>query len=263
MLFQVCVEVPEQGHEVGASPPLEVEKLRQAEERLESYRRATTVLREAINAKGANLSEDALLDEYATAVESLPTAQPFPPIKMSRDLSLTGGHGGFWSFTEMVACPPLDTSESIDLYCLFYGCSKLKALPTHLDLSNAIKLDYFMSKSGVVEASIDAVEALSVSFLADGCQSLKSLYLHSPKCTNYSSVVRSCMNLTDLRINGLKASLSLLGTAVTMESVTYIIEHAQQAISGAILTLPRAMERTMPEELIEQAVEKGFEVTFK
>lgn len=203
--------------------------MEQTERELTRILRAKDALRTALNDKGASLGEGDLLDDYAPAVQSLPTAQP---------IKLVDGNN-FQGWSKLTTLPLIDASTLTTAYCLAYRCANLQSV------------------------SLDLPKATNASHLLDSCTSLQSATLNLPEATSAKNLLNACGRLSDIKLSGLKCSLSLLGTAVTFQSVTYIIEHAQEAISGAIITLPRAMERTMPEELIEQAVEKGFEVTFK
>lgn len=263
------------------------------EQELTRIQGAKSALRDAILAKGGTLNEDARIDEYAPAVHSLPSgsgqAEAIPPIKIYGNLRNNngqGGSGGFWGFIDMEVCPPIDTSGLINAYGLFYRCRSLSALPESLDLGRATSIDFLISESGIGSANIVAPVATSAIKLAYNCPNLTSLTIDLPSCTNASDLVMSCPKLTNIeaklpectnvgnmlsncpktssiKISELKCSLSLLGTAVTIESVQYIVEHAQEAMEGAILTLPSSIERSLPEETMEMALEKGFEVAFR
>lgn len=140
----------------------------------------------------------------------------------------------------MIESPPIDVSTLTDAYCLYYDCRKLETVqPIELPLCT------------------------TTEYMFGNCSSLRTIDLDIPKCTNTSNIFTGCAKLANIRIKRLQCSLSLVGTAVTAESVQYIVEHAQEAMDGAVLTLPRALESKLPEETMEMALEKGFDVGFR
>lgn len=266
------------------------------EQELTRIQGAKSALRDAILAKGGTLNEDARIDEYAPAVQSLA-----PPIKLKDGNNFNG-----WSY--MTHLPTIDVSELTTAYALAYQCHGLETISLDMPMcknashlatdcrnlqtlrlnmpqcTNVERLAYgcrrlhsfqitvpqcinasslAMDSRTLERLELDLPECTNAYCLAYNCSNLQSLTLNIPKCTNAEYIVSGCTKLSDAKISGLQCSLNLVGTAVTIESVQYIVEHAQEAMEGAILTLPRAIERSLPEETMEMALEKGFEVAFR
>lgn len=239
---------------------------------------AKSALRDAILAKGGTLSEAARIDEYAPALRSIPSSE-IAPIKLKDGNNFSG-----WS--KMTALPPIDTSEASNLQNLASYCTSLEqvvlTLPTATDLSwafmycsslrfvqiTAPQLVYsgyaFKGDTSLIEAIIDYPSAVGIGEMCNACSRLETIRLNIPRATDLTYTFADCIALRDVYITGLKTSLSLQWSPkLSLESVQYIVEHAQEAMDGAVLTLPRALESKLPEETMEMALEKGFDVGFR
>lgn len=271
------------------------------EQELTRIQGAKSALRDAILAKGATLSEDARIDEYAPALQSA-RATGASPIRVKDG-------NNFMNWGLMESLPDLDVSELANAYAFVYGCSNLKSLTlslpkctnashlatncsnlnsASLDMPICTNADRLLSGCANLQTlELSLPQCTNATFSLDGCRSLESVSLDLPECTHATALVHQCSNLksltlslakctdanylaggcnklVDAKISGLKTSLSLQDSRLlSVESVQYIVEHAQEAMEGAVLTLPRALESKLPEETIEAALGKGFEVAFR
>ncbi len=124
------------------------------------------------------------------------------PIKLSGSLrDHPKGCRGFWGFSDMAECPPIDTSELTSAYGLFYRCEKLQKLPESLDLSNVSDLESMITESGMKEISVFAPLVTSASRFAQNCHNLESITLDLPKCLDAKYLVSGCNKLTLLSLN--------------------------------------------------------------
>lgn len=269
------------------------------EQELTRIKRAKSALRDAIISRGGVIQPDSLLDDYAIAVQKLPQDEPIkvkdgnnfngwalmttPP---NLDLSEIRSAENLFSNCISIRHLSLEIPECINANYIAWGCVNLESLYLVLPkCTNAERLAYgcvalksiilrmpkCQNANGLLyncekleHLELDIPECTNASNLVDRCESLKSITLTLDECVNTHSLAWGCSNLSDVKISGLKTSLSLQWSPkLSVESVQYIVEHAQEAMDGAVLTLPRALESKLPEETMEAALEKGFEVGFR
>lgn len=249
---------------------------------------AKSALRDAILAKGGTLSEDARIDEYAPAVLNIqdhPMDTVIVKTPRIRQYDVTyniSEYVPFWNPRVLVLDLPNCISASraiqngtnlisidvnlpkcVNAEHLIHGCSSLREFGIYLP--EATNLDQFaIDCTSLVSLVVNAPKCTMGRWLVQRCPNLETLEANLPECTNLYEAMNASPKLSAVKIAGLKTSLNLsLCPLLSLESVQYIVEHAQEAMEGAVLTLPRALESKLPEETMEMALEKGFNVAFR
>lgn len=240
------------------------------------------LIKEAIIAKGVEVSDTDTFRSYANKISSIQSGgslagapsgirfnnstfttvptEILPYLEQQTDLS-----GIFMQCNSLETVPLFDTSKCTDMSNFCNGCSSLKTLAL-LDTSKVVDMHYMfpycMKLSSLPQ--LDTSKVKNINGIFSYCTSLTSVpLLNFSNIDEMSFVFDNCTSLTNLGgFTGLKENLNLSSSPLlTVDSVMNVINYAaDMSSSPKTLTLHKDIFNKLSEEQIATASAKGWNI---